>query len=154
MYPLLQAPVMRSELIYPLFLLGKAGTSSLGSSIYFINLSSGTHFFVTVFQTLNCCHLDVQVSIKLCKNNNMHLEETLILSSLEKSVELFRLIQCYPCGLLYLPQRPKLWPSHAHLPHTVWKPSSGLLRLSPKETLQLGQVGTHHQVKDFAFYCS
>lgn len=59
----------RKLLLHPLLLVGEGGVSSLGSSIYLVYLSLGVPFFVTVFKTVNYCHLDVQVSIKLCKNN-------------------------------------------------------------------------------------
>lgn len=45
----------------------EAGASSVVSSTW-LNLSFG-YLFVTVFKTLTCCHLNIQVSIKLCKNN-------------------------------------------------------------------------------------
>lgn len=71
----------------PGFLLGDGGTSS--------RCPVFVPFFVTVFKTLNNCPPDVQVAIKLCKENGHALGEALIsLGHLEETGALTRSVWC------------------------------------------------------------
>lgn len=73
--PLVQVPVLKSAeaMVLPCVLAGRRRNKLPGCQYLFGKPESGIPFFVvTAFQTLNYCHLDVQVSIKLCKDNGTH----------------------------------------------------------------------------------
>lgn len=73
--PVSKVPVPRSvEAVVLRFVpAGRRRNHIPGVSYLFGEPGSGIPFFVTVSKTLNYCHLDVQVSIKLCKDNRRAL---------------------------------------------------------------------------------
>lgn len=62
-------PCVGSTVIMPCNPAGRWGDKFPGFQYLFGKPESKVPFFVSLFKTLNYCHLDVQVSIKLCKDN-------------------------------------------------------------------------------------